>query len=136
MKFCAPCLFLLCIPVITNSLTQATFIPSIPNSGPIYGDMQCNVEDLEKANDAQLFEILNELKSTSFFKSFVVDLDQTCPLKKEASDQEIEVIPQKEEEVISCASEGIPDMDDDAGPACALKEDNPFATLGDRKSVV
>ena len=116
--------------MITNSLTQATFIPSIPNSGPIYGDMQCNVEDLEKANDAQLFEILNELKSTSFFKSFVVDLDQTCPLKKEASDQEIEVIPQKEEEVISCASEGIPDMDDDAGPACALKEDNPFATLG------
>lgn len=129
MKFCAQSLFLLCLPAVTNSLDQTTFIPSIPNTGPIYGDMQCNVEDLEKANDAQLFEILNELKSTSFFKSFVVDLDQTCPLKKEVPVQAKETRPQEEDEVVTCASEGIPDMDDDVGPACALQEDNPFASL-------
>jgi flavocytochrome c len=94
--------------------------------------MQCNVEDLEKANDAQLFEILNELKKTNFFKNFLVDLDQTCPLKKEP-DKKPET-EQEPEEIIACASEGLPDVDDDAGPACALQEEDPFSAFGSGSS--
>lgn len=134
MKFTVA-LLLLCSPVC--SLTQPLFYPSssLPSSGPIYSDMQCNVEDLEKANDSQLFEILHELKATSFFRSFIVDLDQTCPLKKEDTGTSIEKVEKEsdadeEVELKTCESDGIPDMDDDAGPACALQEEDPFSALG------
>jgi hypothetical protein len=48
-------------------------------SGPIE-DATCDVEQIEQANDSQLHVILRELMTTSFFRSFAVDLDQTCPL--------------------------------------------------------
>jgi len=38
------------------------------------------VEQIEQANDSQLHVILRELMTTTFFRSFEVDLDQTCPL--------------------------------------------------------
>lgn len=38
------------------------------------------MQDLEQANDSQLYEILQELKKTPFFRNFVVDLQHKCPL--------------------------------------------------------
>jgi len=49
------------------------------HTGPI-DDAKCNVEQLEEANDSQLYSILRDLKNTSFFRTFAVDLDQKCPL--------------------------------------------------------
>jgi hypothetical protein len=49
------------------------------HSGPI-DDATCNVEQLEYANDSQLYSILHELKNTAFFRNFAVDLDTLCPL--------------------------------------------------------
>ena len=50
-----------------------------PHSGPI-DDASCNVEQLEDANDSQLYTILHDLKNTSFFRSFAVDVDSKCPV--------------------------------------------------------
>lgn len=63
---------------------QLTFSPSSPvsnvhNTGPI-DDATCNVEQLEEANDSQLFTILEDLIDTVFFRNFSVDLDAKCPL--------------------------------------------------------
>eukprot|EP01083_Nonionella_stella_P239497 838162_1 len=49
------------------------------HAGPI-DDATCHVEQLEEANDSQLFTILHDLKNTAFFRKFAVDLDATCPL--------------------------------------------------------
>lgn len=53
--------------------------PTYAASGPIE-DASCDVEQLEQANDSQLHVILAELMTTSFFRSFAVDLDEGCPL--------------------------------------------------------
>ena len=55
-------------------------------------DATCHVEELEEANDSQLFTILHDLKHTEFFRNFDVDLDATCPLTwdKKADAKEIE----------------------------------------------
>jgi Endoplasmic Reticulum Oxidoreductin 1 (ERO1)/FAD binding domain len=45
-------------------------------------DASCHMEDLERANDSQLYTILQELKATAFFRTFVVDLHQRCPLQR------------------------------------------------------
>lgn len=43
-------------------------------------DTTCNVEQVEEANDSQLYVITKELKKTLFFRTFSVDLDHGCPL--------------------------------------------------------
>jgi len=55
-------------------------------------DAHCHVEELEEANDSQLFTILHDLKHTEFFRNFAVDLDATCPLTwdKKTDKKEIE----------------------------------------------
>ena len=63
--------------VYTNATLWTNTFP--PTSGPIEG-ATCNVEDLEEANDSQLHSILEHLVETSFFKNFVVDLDESCPI--------------------------------------------------------
>ena len=48
------------------------------------------MEQLEEANDSQLFTILHDLKNTAFFRNFAVDLDAKCPLswnKKDAKEE-------------------------------------------------
>ena len=116
-------------------------------------ESHCNVEDLETANDSQLYSILQELKKTNFFRNFVVDLDQKCPLsnnfgtaaahahathskapddydpnhlshQKEQQQQHEDV---EQDGDATCASEGIPDLDPDAEPACNVQtDDDPF----------
>jgi hypothetical protein len=55
--------------------------------GPI-DDATCHVEQLEEANDSQLFTILHDLKNTAFFRNFEVDLDEKCPLSWSKDDKE------------------------------------------------
>jgi len=50
--------------------------------GPIDEAMvTCNMEELEQANDSQLYTILHDLKETTFFRTFRVDLSHKCPLR-------------------------------------------------------
>jgi flavocytochrome c len=98
-----------------------------PTSGPIEG-ATCNVEDLEEANDSQLHSILEHLVETSFFKNFVVDLDESCPIstwhtkkpkaakEPKKSTTKMEEAPQEDEGFCT----GLPDMDPDAKPACSV----------------
>jgi flavocytochrome c len=107
--------------------------PTFPTG--LIEDTKCDVEQLEEANDSQLFTILHDLKQTSFFRNFAVDLDQTCPLrwerrstttpdsskqnqsKKESLDFTKQDSTEEENEA-QCASEGLPDADEFAEPAC------------------
>ncbi len=93
-------------------------------------DTQCNIEDLERANDSQLHAIFQELQQTHFFRSFVVDLEHKCPLNqwnaKASQDEE-------EEEEFECSG-GIDELDDDAEPLCTVEtegdsEGNPFGSF-------
>jgi len=130
-----------------SSQTQPPFLSPIAASGPIE-DVTCDVEQLEQANDSQLHVILHELMTTAFFRSFAVDLDQRCPLtgwsgksggsakkKKTPSTKQKEPEQNKqeassannkniedvgEEETVACASDGLPDADPDAEPACSV----------------
>jgi len=106
------------------------------------------VEQIEQANDSQLHVILRELMTTSFFRSFAVDLDQTCPLtqwnkqKKKGkgdgaaaekttdatlslSSSAAPFIPaptEEHDESEGCAGD-LPDLDPDAEPACHVDLD-------------
>jgi len=105
--------------------------PTFPTG--LIEDTKCDVEQLEEANDSQLFTILHDLKQTSFFRNFSVDLDHTCPLSWESkskqtqskneglgeyakSDRQEEE--EEEETEAQCASEGLPDAEEFAEPAC------------------
>ena len=46
--------------------------------GGAVGDATCDVEDVERANEAQLHSILSELTNTTYFRLFQVDLKRTC----------------------------------------------------------
>lgn len=70
-------------------------------------DASCTIEDLEAANDSQLHTILQELIKTPFFRSFLVDLDTTCPLHNQSDGEE-------EEEEFQCGGGGD-DNDDSSG---------------------
>lgn len=69
-------------------LLPTTTTPEGANSTPLpfyhpfgrLNDAACNVEEIEHANEGQLYCILQELSNTSFFRNFVVDLDHGCPL--------------------------------------------------------
>jgi flavocytochrome c len=117
------------------------FLP--PNNGPI-DDAQCTIQDLEKANDSQLHTILNELKMTNFFKSFVVDLEHKCPLRTfgdgggsgHGEDHDSPDEKEQEEEEFECdgGTTGL-DLDDDAEPLCTIDNggadpSNPFGGGG------
>lgn len=115
---------------ITSSTAPYLFLSTpTPHSGPI-DDASCNVEQLEEANDSQLSTILEDLKGTSFFRNFVVDLDAKCPLAEWGKSKKKEPIEdgpgeakshdKNDEEEEGCASEGLPDADPNAEPACAL----------------
>ncbi|KAL7550113.1 hypothetical protein ACHAWF_013350 [Thalassiosira exigua] len=123
--------------------------PTVVAGGPIE-DATCDVEQLEAANDSQLHVILAELMTTSFFRSFAVDLDQRCPLagwntkkgKKEKKDDEKKEGEGKPKEAGAAASAafqapttqttddddeeaegcagGLPDLDPGAEPACSV----------------
>lgn len=107
------------------------------------------MEQIEQANDSQLHVILRELMTTSFFRSFAVDLDQTCPLtqwnkKKKVKDSggdggsnAVEKkkndassstpfnnfpIPTETNDSEGCAGD-LPDLDPDAEPACHVDLD-------------
>lgn len=118
-------------------------------SGPIE-DATCDVEQLEQANDSQLHVILAELMTTSFFRSFAVDLDEGCPLagwttkkkkkskkpdeKREQADNdsgnqssstpasflEMQLETIMEESEEEGCAGGLPDLDPDAEPACSV----------------
>jgi len=124
--------------------------PAAIPTGPIADDAQCDVEQLEEANDSQLHTILKELIGTAFFRTFAVDLDHHCPLsalsggkKKEraldvstgTAQSETSVVAGEEKEKEAddepqCEG-GLPDLDPDAEPACSVQGgDDPFGAGG------
>jgi len=106
---------------------QAFFATPVPTAGLI-DDTKCMMEDLEQANDSQLYTILHELRGTTFFRNFVVDLERKCPLRRwrTGSDEEDA---EEEEEEFQCSG-GVEDEEDSlAEPACHVETDdalNPF----------
>jgi len=117
----------------------------VPTSGPI-DDVQCNIEDLEQANDSQLYSILHDITKTAFFRRFEVDLTHKCPLRqwrqhdladtdddeeKQGRDDSSNEDEGDEEEanVFECDG-GKDELDDDAEPLCKIQpgddEDDPF----------
>jgi hypothetical protein len=91
-------------------------------------DTECNIEDLERANDSQLHTIFQELQQTTFFRSFIVDLDHKCPLSIWTSKTSHggEEQPAEEEEFECTGGAGL-DIDEDAEPLCSVDAgDNPF----------
>ena len=173
---CVPLLSLLSLLILAMTVTTSTAmshtkgLPWLASDDDVTGvpEATCSVQDVEQANDSQLYTILQELKQTHFFRHFVVDLDESCPLaewngkkkaqnqkkKEEQEDEQATSLPNAnrvspnpmatsttttttttttvststtdDSETVECASEGLPDMDDDAGPACGLKEESPF----------
>eukprot|EP00934_Nitzschia_sp_Nitz4_P005122 Nitzschia sp. Nitz4//scaffold25_size161228//17957//21361//NITZ4_002415-RA/size161228-processed-gene-0.178-mRNA-1//-1//CDS//3329544541//5112//frame0 len=91
---------------------------AIPTMGDI-DDTQCNIEDLERANDSQLHAIFRELQQTNFFRHFVVDLERKCPLStwNKAADGDQE---EDEEEEFDCHGGDELGLDEDAEPLCTV----------------
>jgi flavocytochrome c len=126
-------LLLIAVPAVTAD--PAPFVGELFHPTGQIPEAHCNVEDLEIANDSQLYSILQELKATNFFRNFVVDLDEKCPLSrnfgktptpaKEEEENVPDVSESEEEEEATCASAGLPDLDPDAEPACHVQDD-PF----------
>jgi Endoplasmic Reticulum Oxidoreductin 1 (ERO1) len=119
----------------SSSLSSSSSSP--PTEGPIE-DALCRIEDLEQANDSQLYTILHELIQTSFFRTFHVNLDRKCPLqswnnmnhnhkkltntkKKEEEEKEAEesVVDDDQEEEYQCSG-GADELDEDAEPLCSV----------------
>ena len=107
-----------------------------PAAGPIDElIVTCNMEDLEQANDSQLYTILHDLKQTAFFRTFRVDLSHKCPLRswstssstdKEASQETNDDDDQgdkddDEEEEFDCPSNAFADLDEEAEPLCTVQ---------------
>lgn len=97
-------------------------------AGSISDEAQCNVEELEEANDSQLHAILQQLAKTSFFRTFFVDLDHGCPLisfgssKKKEKDHHVstaEAEEEEEEDEFECSG-GKDELDEDAEPLCTV----------------
>jgi hypothetical protein len=95
----------------------------LATGGPI-DDTQCRMEDLEQANDSQLHTILQELVSTTFFRSFVVDLEQKCPLRSWRSTKELED-EEDEEDEFECGGGATDEEeeDEDDVPLCHVEGD-------------
>lgn len=90
-------------------------------------DTQCNIEDLERANDSQLHVIFQELQQTNFFRHFVVDLAHKCPLSRWNGGGDHEK--HEEEEEFECDGGGS-ELDEEAEPLCTVQagdnSGNPF----------
>jgi len=91
-----------------NIITPTSY-PFKSNNKKVVEDTTCNVEQVEEANDSQLYSITNELKKTLFFRTFAVDLDHGCPLtgwkrlpKKEVKDVEEKKDGEEKQEECSC----------------------------------
>lgn len=104
--------------------------PSVLPTAGLIDDTKCMMEDLEQANDSQLYTILHELRETTFFRNFVVDLEQKCPLRRwrtgpGAGD---DPSPEEEEEEFQCGGDSLDDEDEDpqAEPACHVETDHSF----------
>lgn len=69
----------------TTANSNSTSLPFYHPFGRL-NDATCNVEEIEHANEGQLYCILQQLSNTSFFRNFVVDLDHGCPLTKKEND--------------------------------------------------
>ena len=110
------------------TLSPSSFLDLLPTNGPI-DDATCNIEELEQANDSQLYSILHELKNTAMFRHFVVDLDQKCPL----ASWRVGSGSEEEEEEYECEGGALLDLDEGAEPLCGVEEanddDNPFAAF-------
>merc|ERR1712232_967141 len=63
-----------------NNVLTPTSFSFTKNLHKTVEDTTCNVEQVEEANDSQLYIITKELKNTLFFRTFAVDLDHGCPL--------------------------------------------------------
>jgi flavocytochrome c len=117
--------FLLLFLLGAFSAAAPDFMGVPTTAGPL-DDAKCNVEDLEQANDLQLFVILQELRNTTFFRNFLVDLDRPCPLqswRKKHNEQE-------EEEEFECGGNNE-EADEEAEPACHVdlsSNSNPFSS--------
>jgi flavocytochrome c len=102
-------------------------------------DVQCNIEDVERANDSQLNVIFRELLQTNFFRHFVVDLEHKCPLSlwnsvgdsDSESEEEKEEDEDEDEDEYECTS-GMDELDEDAEPLCTVQagDDDGFGGFG------
>lgn len=97
-------------------------------------DTQCNIEDLERANDSQLHAIFRELQQTNFFRHFVVDLERKCPLSQWSANGPSHGEEEEEEDEFECAG-GADELDEDAEPLCTVDiggadDSNPFGGGG------
>ena len=98
---------------------QPTTPPAAILTGGWIDDTQCRMEDLEQANDSQLHTILQELRLTTFFRNFVVDLEQTCPLQSWRTGTGEE----EEEEEFQCggnSGDSTSDLEEEAVPLCTV----------------
>lgn len=105
-------------PPIPPQSFFASAATTLPTNGGLIDDTQCMMEDLEQANDSQLHTILQELRKTNFFRNFVVDLEQKCPLQSwrpgGGGDEE-------EEEEFECGGgAAAEELDDEAEPLCTV----------------
>lgn len=118
-----------------NTTSTSKSLPSPAQEGPIE-DALCRIEDLEQANDSQLYTILHELTQTAFFRTFHVNLDRKCPLqswntKKSNNHKEEHKGNDKKEkdltendnaeddEEFQCSG-GAEELDEDAEPLCSV----------------
>ena len=87
-------------------------------------DVQCNIEDVERANDSQLNAIFRELLQTSFFRHFVVDLEHKCPLSLwtggDSSSSPTDEADDEEEEEFECSGGEDLGLDEEAEPLCTV----------------
>lgn len=104
-----------------NNAASSSFLVPTPE-GPIE-DAHCNVEDLEEANDSQLYSILHDITKTQFFKTFQVDLNKKCPLAKTttAATTTTHSHGQEEEDDSFECSGGAEELDVDAEPLCTVE---------------
>lgn len=63
-------------------------------TGPL-GDAACNVEAVDRANDAQLGTLLDEIMNTTFFSLFKADLNRECPFWRKDDHQPHQVQEEK-----------------------------------------
>jgi len=135
-------LFLWISAAVTFSVSASLLSPPVPPrvlyeflpTGDI-DDVQCNIEDLERANDSQLHAIFRELQQTNFFRYFSVDLEHKCPLHwgKDDDDDEGATDAEDAEEEFECDGGGMAlELDEDAEPACHvdLGDEDPFGGGG------
>lgn len=128
-RYCLPascCLLFVGVLFGTATARSPTTVLTTP-TGPIE-DTACQIEDLEQANDSQLYEILQELKRTSYFRNFLVDLNYKCPLNDDDEEEEDFECPSSKQQQQTSPLDG--DDDEPHEPACHvdLSSSSPFGS--------